>query len=48
LPRELFGPESLNLATHYLDIDNGGGDPHESFSMLSVVENGARHPEWRT
>jgi DNA-binding beta-propeller fold protein YncE len=24
-------------ATHYLYIDNGGGDAHESFSMLSVV-----------
>jgi DNA-binding beta-propeller fold protein YncE len=25
-------------ATHYLYIDNGGGDAHESFSMLSVVD----------
>lgn len=25
-------------ATHYLYIDDGGGDAHESFSMLSVVD----------
>jgi DNA-binding beta-propeller fold protein YncE len=25
-------------ATHFLYIDNGGGDAHESFSMLSVVD----------
>jgi len=25
-------------ATHYLYIDNGGGDAHETFSMLSVVD----------
>ena len=25
-------------ATHYLYVDNGGGDAHESFSMLSVVD----------
>jgi DNA-binding beta-propeller fold protein YncE len=25
-------------ATHYLYIDNGGGDAHEPFSMLSVVD----------
>jgi DNA-binding beta-propeller fold protein YncE len=25
-------------ATHYLYVDNGGGDAHESFSMLSVID----------
>jgi DNA-binding beta-propeller fold protein YncE len=25
-------------ATHYLYVDNGGGDAHESFSMLSIVD----------
>jgi DNA-binding beta-propeller fold protein YncE len=27
-----------DLATRYLYVDNGGGDAHESFSMLSVVD----------
>ncbi|MFZ0213936.1 MAG: YncE family protein [Candidatus Acidiferrales bacterium] len=25
-------------ATHYLYVDNGGGDAHETFSMLSVID----------
>jgi hypothetical protein len=32
--------------TKYLYIDNGGGDVHQTYSMLSVVDRGQKN--WRT